>query len=181
MEVRKWAERAGRRADLLVRNFLKSKFEFELERATMKPQDLATGSEDGEQAALFCWAARLLATGEAYAKPLEYMFAIPNGGTRGGNKQQAMSVGAKLKATGVKKGVSDIMLPWPAHGLNGLFIEMKKAPEFGGKQSDASPEQKAFIVAMRANGYGALVCCGWVEASRVICQWLDLEWELTLL
>jgi len=142
----------------------------------MKPEQLAkSGTEDGEQMALFCWARQLINEYPETFACLEWMFAIPNGGSRGGNKQQAMAVGGKLKATGVKKGVADVMLPVGAHGLNGLFIEMKKAPEFGGKQGDASPEQRAFIVAMRANNYGACVCCGWREAAKVILQWLNID------
>lgn len=110
---------------------------------------------------------------------LEWLFAIPNGGSRGDSKQTAMMVGGRLKATGVKAGVSDVMLPWPAHGLHGLFIEMKKSPQHGGSIKDASDKQMEFITAMRANGYGACVCCGWIQAARVICQWIgipDSEW-----
>jgi hypothetical protein len=47
------------------------------------------------------------------------LFAVPNGGHR--SKTQ----GGKLKAEGVKRGVSDILLLLPARGYNFLCIEMK--------------------------------------------------------
>lgn len=138
----------------------------------MSPEQCAkSGTEDGEQAAVFCWAAERMREGGVYLG-LEWMFAIPNGGSRGATKSQAMGVGARLKATGVKAGVSDIFLPLRRHGVGGLFIEMKKAPVHGGSVKDASDKQKAFILSMLDNGYGACVCCGWQEAVSVIEQYL---------
>lgn len=137
----------------------------------MTPEQCAkSGSEDGEQTAVFCWAAEQIASGRF--PELEWMFSVPNGGSRGSNKAHAMSVGARLKATGVKAGVSDIFIPIPRHNLCGLFIEMKKSPTFGGKVKDASPKQLEFGEAMMDNGYGFCVCCGWVEAVAVIEQWM---------
>ena len=48
------------------------------------------------------------------------LFAVPNGGHR--SKAQA----GKLKAEGVKSGVSDILLLAPSRGYNFLCIEMKQ-------------------------------------------------------
>lgn len=47
------------------------------------------------------------------------LFSVPNGGHR--SKSQA----GKLKAEGVKSGVSDIILLYPSRGYNSLCIEMK--------------------------------------------------------
>ncbi len=135
----------------------------------MDPAKCATsGSEDGEQAAVFCWAANKVADG-TYPM-LKLMFAIPNGGTRGGNKTQAMIVGGQLKATGVKAGVSDIFLPYPRHNCNGLFIEMKRAD---GVPSDVSKAQKDFGAGVQDVGYGFVVCYGWIQAVAVIEQYLS--------
>ena len=135
----------------------------------MQPEALAkSGSEDGEQAALFCWARNEINAGRHLM--LEWMFAIPNGGSRGSNKADAMAVGGRLKATGVKAGVSDIFLPWPIHNANGLFIEMKRAD---GKPSDVSKAQREFGEAMQANGYGFVVCYGWEQARDVILMYLS--------
>lgn len=134
----------------------------------MSPEQVAkSGTEDAEQAAVFCWAAQKLAEGKY--PMLKWMFAIPNGGSRGSTKADAMIVGARLKATGVKAGVSDIFLPWPLHNCNGLFLEMKRAD---GTPSDIRKEQKEFGAAMQDNGYGFVVCYGWKQAVQMI------EWYL---
>jgi len=140
----------------------------------MSPEQLAkSGSEDGEQAAVFCWVREQIQMGRADYHLLEWaFFAIPNGGSRGSTKAHAMRVGARLKATGVKAGVSDMALMIPRHNLHGLFIELKKSPTFGGKPTDASPKQLEFGEAMLELGYGFCVCCGWVEAVRVIEEWM---------
>lgn len=90
---------------------------------------------------------------------LRLLFAIPNGGERN------IRVAAKMKAEGVKAGVSDLMLPVARHGLHGLWIEMKRP---GGK---ASAEQKAWLDAMQGQGYGAVVCDHWLKAADCLAQW----------
>src|SRR5215471_3443928 len=80
------------------------------------PEMLArSGTEAAHQTALFAWAA--LSTHQW--PELEYMFAVPNGGTR--NKVEA----GFLKAQGVRSGVPDICLPVARWGKHGLWIELK--------------------------------------------------------
>lgn len=125
----------------------------------MEPEQLAkSGSEDGEQAALFCWAAQQVR--DNIIPELDLMFAIPNGGAR--NIRTAVT----LKATGVKAGVSDIFLPVARHGVHGLFIELKKVK--GGKVSE---EQQSFGESMHQQGYGFCVCHGWLQARDTILQY----------
>ena len=97
----------------------------------------------------------------AYYKALKWAFAIPNGGSR--HKAEAMH----LKKQGVKRGVSDIFIPVPRNGLHGLFIEMKRKK--GGR---LSPEQKEFISAMTAAGYGACVCFGAQDAIDAVKEYM---------
>lgn len=142
------------------------------------PEQLAAcGTEHGEQSALFCWANDVR---EQYPI-LQSMFSIPNGGERG------KATAARLKAEGVKSGVSDIFLPVVRQrfepGLtnlfyHGLFVEMKKLratnirnndPQFG-----ATDDQRAFIKLMHERGYAAVVCHGWLEARDVILSYLKL-------
>src|SRR5687767_5498767 len=82
------------------------------------PEQLAaSGSEDGHQMALFCWAA-----GAAPQYPaLAFLFAIPNGGSR------HIVEATKMVATGLRSGVPDVFLPYPfANAMYaGCFIEMK--------------------------------------------------------
>lgn len=132
----------------------------------LDPDQLArSGSEDSEQMALFCWIQQQVADG-LYPE-LEWAFAVPNGGARD------IRVAAKLKATGVKSGVSDVVIPVPRHGMHGLFMELKKSPEFGGKVSQASDKQLEFGAAMQAMGYGFVVCCGWKEGRDVLIQYMN--------
>lgn len=139
----------------------------------MTPEQLAkSGSEDGEQTAVFSYIRDQINLSREGWDLLEWAFAIPNGGSRGSTKKDAMIVGARLKATGVKAGVSDIFIPIPRHNLAGLFIEMKKSPEHGGKPGDASAKQIEFGEAMMTNGFGFVICCGWREAVDVIEQWM---------
>ncbi len=147
-----------------------------------------SGTEHGEQAALFCWlaAARLVGfervdapgfweeSGPKWSEgmpvaidELRFIFAIPNGGARDSNKDKAAFVGGQLKAQGVKRGVPDIFVPIPRHGLHGLWIEMKRAD--GGT---VSKEQKEFLAYARSAGYAGMVAYGWLEAAEAIRQWM---------
>ena len=117
-------------------------------------RDVYSVSEHDAQVALFEWA--------AHVPELEWMFAIPNG------TRTSMDIARRMKAEGVKKGVSDICLPLPRGGSHGLYIEMKS------DTGSASPEQKAFITAMREAGYSAYICKGFDAARAVILQYLDM-------
>jgi hypothetical protein len=165
----------------------------------MTPDQLAkSGTEHGEQRALFAWAvvaarwgfavandersyqpgalSQMSPGGNPLAVPeLRRMFAIPNGGFR--DKITA----AKLKAEGVKKGVPDIFLPvtiLPAYA--GLFIELKRQASdvrtAGGAKRRAgstSNEQDDWTVVLRDAGYGVVVAVGWREAANQIQSYIE--------
>lgn len=101
-------------------------------------------SESREQQALFRW-------WDVYRSryPAALLFAVPNGGAR------SAITGARLKAEGVLPGVPDVFLAYPAGGLHGLFIEMKRAR--GGQTSAA---QKIVGALLSHAGYGVAVCHG---------------------
>lgn len=112
-------------------------------------------TEEQEQALLHQWSLR------HPDSRLKLLFAIPNGG------QRNAIVGAKLKATGVKKGVPDLLLPIPNKTHHGLFIELKRV-----KGGNVSPEQKTWLAKLSEQGYMAVVCKGFDEAKKVIEQYL---------
>lgn len=125
------------------------------------PEQLAiNGSEDAHQLALFCWCALNITE---YPE-LRWLYHIPNGGSR--DKREA----AKLKAMGVKPGVSDLCLPVKRGAYSGLYIELKKLK--GGK---VSPEQREWLDHLRSQGFGAMVCYGWIEARDVLIEYL--KWK----
>ena len=116
-------------------------------------------SEQVEQMALMRWAEY-----EKGAHPeLKLLMHIPNGGVR--SKAEA----GRFKAMGVKPGVPDLFLPVARGTYHGLWIELKRAD--GGKTQAA---QRGWIDALKAQGYMAGVCHGWVEASEAIMKYLNL-------
>lgn len=116
-------------------------------------------SEQVEQMALMRWAEY-----EKGAHPeLKLLMHIPNGGSR--TKAEA----GRFKAMGVKPGVPDLFLPVARGVYHGLWIELKRAD--GGKTQAA---QLGWIDALKAQGYMAGVCHGWVEASETIMKYLNL-------
>ena len=115
-------------------------------------------TEHAEQVALIRWAT--LSSG-AFPE-LRLLHAIPNGGAR------HVRVGRKLRAEGVKRGVPDLCLPVARGGFHGLYIELKRPR--GGR---LSAEQRAWIKALREQGYCAEVCAGATEAIKVIKRYLS--------
>jgi len=108
--------------------------------------------EGMEQAALFRW----LQVRHPVAAALAYH--VPNGGHR------VKAVAAKLKAQGVKAGVSDIVLPMARGGFFGLYIEFKAAAPHSAVVSET---QRAFLHDVQQQGYKGVVCRGMDEAMKV--------------
>ena len=174
----------------------------------MTPDQLAkSGTEHGHQVAFFAYMAvaklhgwtiadRWAETGEVpewdgnlLALPcLEWLHAIPNGGSRDSDKKGAMIRGAAMKAEGVKAGVADIFLPVPLkERINnrdyyyycGLYIEMKKPsqkPVRADAKGGCSDDQLEFKDYALKNGYGWAVCYSWQEAVSVVKSYLDYHY-----
>jgi hypothetical protein len=101
-------------------------------------------SEDHEQMMLVQWFRRTY--------PEVRIFSVPNGGHR------HPAVAAKMKATGVVKGVPDLFVPaWR------LWIEMKRT-----KGGSLSPEQKDWIKYLESVGFSCIVGKGAEDAKRQI-------------
>lgn len=89
---------------------------------------------------------QVLALNEQTDPRLKWVYAVPNGG------QRHPAVAGKLKAEGVKRGISDICLPFPcinpATGwhFHGAYIEQK----FG--KNKVSPEQEQFLEFVKGQG-----------------------------
>lgn len=121
------------------------------------PEQLAkSGSEDGHQAALFCWAAL------SGIPELKWLFHIPNGGSR------HIAEASKLKAMGVKSGVPDIFLPVGRNSFKGLWIELKKPIK-----GIVSDDQNKWLAFLSEQGYATRVCFGWIEARDALLQYLQ--------
>lgn len=122
--------------------------------------------EHQHQVALIHWARAVALTPATDVIPgskvADYLLAIPNGGKRSSARE-----GARLKAEGVKPGVSDLLLPLRRGGYAGLWLELK-AP--GKKPTTAQTE---WIDRMNAAGYFATWCDDWAQAAAVITEYLN--------
>ena len=114
-------------------------------------------TEHEEQVALM----RLVEMHKGRWPELGMLYAIPNGGDR------HPAVGRKLRAEGQKKGIPDLCLPVPRGGFHGLYIEMKRQ-----KKGRISPEQIAWLSALREQGYRAEMCLGAAAAWEVIQEYM---------
>lgn len=135
------------------------------------PEQLArSGSEHGNQAALFAWAAL------SGIPELKWLFAIPNG-FYGSTAQKG-----KMKAEGLKSGVSDVCLlvkggiyDWHKQApFAGLIIEMKTEAMRNRKNGGLSDEQKEFGEFVTGQGYKFCVCYSWLEARDAILRYLGM-------
>lgn len=93
----------------------------------------------------------------------EYLIAIPNGGSR--DKREARN----LKRQGVRKGVSDYLLPYPSKGKHGLWIELKRK-----QRGRATQEQMDWLRKMSDLGYEAKLANGAGEAIKAVEEYLKL-------
>lgn len=122
------------------------------------PEQLAeSGTEDGNQSALFAWAA--LNT-EQYPQ-LKNLFAIPNGGNR------HIVEAIKFVGTGTRSGVPDTMLAWPSKNFAGLFIELKVG------KNKPSKEQNDWLKRLSDAGYMTSVQWSWEGARDLIIDYLE--------
>lgn len=139
------------------------------------PEQLAaSGSEDGEQAAVFCWSASMY----GQYPQLKWLHAIPNGGSR------HVAEATKMVAAGLRKGVLDIFLPWSSLHyyqylneapkiLHGLYVEMKTEKRRKEKNGGLTEEQTNFIEYATNAGYYCALCYSWIEAKDVILKYLE--------
>jgi hypothetical protein len=106
---------------------------------------------------------------------LKNLIHIPNGGMRN------LRVAQKLKAEGVKAGVSDYLLPtasitetltsigYTYMRYNGLWIELKVG------RNKPTESQDDWLHEMRGAGYAAYWCIGWEEAAALIIAYLECK------
>ncbi len=163
----------------------------------MTPAQLAKDSESSQQMALFAWCAIAMNYGFDIAVALDngcsfeaarehgsvcpvpelkWIHHIPNGGSRGNDVRSQQIRGARLKAEGVRSGVSDICLPVKRGNCSGLYIEMKKPslkPKRPTSKGGCSDEQIEFGAFVQSQGFGFVVCYTWLEARDVIIAYLN--------
>lgn len=120
--------------------------------------------EHNEQVVFFNRIRALATNDPRYAQAARRTFAIPNGGGR--SKSQA----GRLKAEGVRPGVSDIFVAVPSGNMHGLWIEMKSLTGY------PSREQREWISESIELGYAAVCCRG---AGAAFDAWRDFVSTMT--
>lgn len=118
-----------------------------------------SNSEHDEQVTLFA----RLKLNEQRHPAIAWIHAIANGGHR------HPAVAGKMKAEGVKKGISDIFVPFPTREASGLYIEMKAG------KNKLTPEQKEFGEYAESVGYKFITCWTCDEAAKAIEDYLGIE------
>jgi hypothetical protein len=113
-------------------------------------------TEEQEHLALMQWA-------RLHPICKEYLIHIPNGGYR--HKGEAK----KLKAMGVKAGVSDFFLAYPCSLYSyGLWIELKR----NNLLCKPTVLQQKWLIKMKDAGYVSAVAYGWEHAKQIIEDYL---------
>jgi len=114
-------------------------------------------SEHTEQVLIFKWAA--LQSGKYPC--LKFMYSTLNG--------IRLSIGSavKAKASGNKRGLPDIVLPYRNKTYTGLYLELK----FG--KNKPSKEQKEYMEYLNTQGYLAVWKIGSKEAIDLIKEYLE--------
>lgn len=131
-----------------------------------RPRGPRRDEEHEQQVVFFNRITTLALNDSRYAMAVKRTFAIPNGGGR--SKREA----GRLKAEGVKKGVSDIFVSLPVTVVRtrgGLYIEMKS------RAGSVSTEQQEWIEDSMALGYSAVVCYSADEAFSAWKGYVDLD------
>ena len=97
------------------------------------------------------------------------LFAVPNGGWRGGR------AGAQMVYEGQVKGVADLILLFPAFGKSSLCLEMKVPKRKGNSAGSQSAAQKEWQTLVESNGSTYVICHGLLEFIKAVCGYLNIN------
>lgn len=115
--------------------------------------------EDEEQAAVIAWASLQAAAWPA----LRNLYHVPNEGKRG------RAAAGMAKAAGLRSGVPDLVLDFPAGAYHGLRIEMKVHP------NRPTAAQRDWLHRLQDAGYLAAVCYSADAARTLITRYIRLK------
>lgn len=116
------------------------------------PADDTKLSEHQHQVRVINW----VDENKIHVPALHLLFAVPNGGGR------TNAQGAMLKKEGVRRGVPDLLLPYPSGDRLGLAIEMKVRP------NRPTSEQVEWLTRLEKVGWETHVCYSAEDAIQRI-------------
>lgn len=97
------------------------------------------------------------------------LFAVPNGGWRGGR------AGAQMVYEGQVKGVADLILLYPSGGRSCLCLEMKVPKRRGSRAGTQKPHQVEWQALVEQYGSTYVVCHGLIEFIQAVCSYLQIN------
>jgi hypothetical protein len=119
----------------------------------------AEPSEYDHQCALFDW----FSLHETRIPELKYIFATANG------IRVTIGVAAKMKRSGMKKGVVDVFVSIPAQGYHGFYFDMKV------KGNSLTVDQRLWLAAMQGYGYKTGTFYTWWDAAAAVLDYLGFS------
>lgn len=94
------------------------------------------------------------------ARLWHFAFSIPNGVYIPGDPKRSAIIMAAMKRTGLKPGVSDVMIAYPVFPFHGAFIELKRGDE------KPTEDQQYWLHLMQDRGYYSVCAHGLDDAIR---------------
>lgn len=136
-----------------------------VDQATVEPapKSRPVQHEYAEQVRFFHLVELLREVHPQRADELLDVYATSSGGFR------AWGTAVRMRLAGQRAGILDIECMVPSQGFHALFIELK--PLGRGRPT---PEQSARVERLSMRGYKALIVHGWVNAARILCDYLGL-------
>lgn len=125
-------------------------------------------TEHAEQAAFVQYVHAQYSARDDFAAPL--FFAVPNGAPLG---KRGYTVMNKLKAEGLRPGVSDILYLQPRGDYAYLAIEMKRESRAGERDGGLSQLQSAFLQSVIRAGGLAEVCYSAEDAMAAFDDYME--------
>lgn len=108
---------------------------------------------------------------QTFPQVADLMFAVPNGGWRGGR------AGAQMVYEGQVKGVADLILLYPSGGKSSLCIEMKVPKKKGSSAGTQKAHQKSWQALVEQYGSTYVVCHGLIEFINAVTSYLHINPE----
>lgn len=96
----------------------------------------------------------------------DLIFALANENAAG------RGIGVLRWKMGVRAGLPDIGVFVPRGGYHGAFMELKQS---SGVASDVRPNQRECQERLNRQGYRAVVCYGWFDAWKFLCDYLGWD------
>lgn len=147
------------------KKFAKGKRSPPKKKADGTPRRKPTQWEASDQERLMVWLAGQRQCKTILAPVLDAIYHVPNGGYRD------FKTAGEMKKQGVKRGVSDLVLPIARGGYFGLYIEFKATRPHNAPLDEC---QRDWLHRVESEGYAATLAVGKEEAKEILLNYMSL-------